>query len=89
KRSVEQLLPEGITQRPKEGFVLPVFSWIEKQLEGYCRGTLSKGRLERHGLLNAEMISDILNDYYRGNKSNAAKVWNLMMFQVWWERYFG
>jgi asparagine synthase (glutamine-hydrolysing) len=89
KMSIEHILPEGITKRPKEGFVLPIFNWIEEQLEGYCRDTLSKGRLERHGLFNWEMISGILDDYYKGNRGNAAKIWNLMMFQVWWERYFG
>jgi hypothetical protein len=31
----------------------------------------------------------ILEDYYLGNRANASRVWNLMMFQVWWEKYFG
>ncbi len=35
KRTVEPLLPEGITHRPKEGFVLPVYDWMMEKLKDY------------------------------------------------------
>lgn len=89
KKTVEPLLPEGITRRPKEGFVLPVFDWMAGQLKNYTINTLSKKNLKKHGLLNVNAVQDIMQDYYSGNNRNAGKVWNLMMFQVWWERYFG
>ena len=89
KKTVEPLLPAGIAQRPKEGFVLPVFDWMTEKLKSYSLGVLSEDRLSKHGLLNKGMVQDIVNSYYSGNKKNAGKVWNLMMFQLWWERYFG
>lgn len=89
KKSIEHLLPEGITKRPKEGFVLPIFNWMQEQLKEYCRYVLSKNRLKRHGLFNVETVGEVLRSYYSGNKSNAGRVWNLMMFQLWWEANFG
>lgn len=89
KKAVEPLLPEGITKRPKEGFVLPVFEWMETKLQEYCKVLLSEDRLKKHGLLNIDMVKHIMDSYFAGNKSNAGKVWNLMMFQAWWEAYFG
>lgn len=89
KKTVNPLLPEGITKRPKEGFVLPVFDWMVDKLKGYSQETVSFDRLKKHGLLNAEYVRNITNQYYSGNKALAGKVWNIMMFQVWWERYFG
>jgi len=88
KRSVEGLLPEGITKRPKEGFVLPIFDWMMESLQEYCRDMLSPERLKKHGLLNPSTVMELMNAYFAGNKNNAGKIWNLMMFQVWWERYF-
>ncbi len=88
KKTVEPILPEGITKRPKEGFVLPVFDWMLEKLRDYCMDMLSEERLQRHGLLNVEYVKNLLNEYHNGNRSYAGKVWNLMMFQVWWERYF-
>jgi asparagine synthase (glutamine-hydrolysing) len=89
KKSVEPLIPEGITRRPKEGFVLPVFDWMIEKLRDYSMDLLSEKRLKKHYLLSFDVAKSILDDYYSGNKSLAVKVWNLMMFQIWWERYFG
>ena len=88
KKAVGPLLPEGITTRPKEGFVLPIFDWMLEKFKDYSFDMLSENRLKKHNLLNSDIIQDILQKYHAGNRSYAAKVWNLMMFQVWWERYF-
>jgi asparagine synthase (glutamine-hydrolysing) len=89
KKTVAHLLPEGIVGRPKEGFVLPVFDWMVDKLRDYSFDVLSNKGMNSHHFLNRETVKKILKDYHAGKKSNAAKVWNLMMFQVWWERYFG
>ncbi len=89
KKAVGPLLPEGITTRPKEGFVLPVFDWMTDRLKGYCGETLAPGRIERHGFFNSEVVKNLLLRYYTGDRGLAGRVWNLMMFQLWWERYFG
>jgi asparagine synthase (glutamine-hydrolysing) len=89
KKTVEPLLPEGITKRPKEGFVLPIFDWMVERFKDYSMEILSEKRLRKHNLLNTDRVRDILQSYYSGNRNNAGKVWNLMMFQVWWDTYFG
>jgi asparagine synthase (glutamine-hydrolysing) len=89
KKTVEPLLPEGITERPKEGFVLPIFDWMVEKFKDYSMEILSEKRLRKHNLLNIDIVKDILQGFYSGNRSNAGKVWNLMMFQIWWDRYFG
>lgn len=89
KKTVESLLPEGIIKRPKEGFVLPIFNWMVEKLKDYSMDILSEERLQEHNLLNTDVVKNILQSYYSGNRNNAGKVWNLMMFQVWWDRYFG
>jgi asparagine synthase (glutamine-hydrolysing) len=89
KRTVRPLLPDGIAERPKEGFVLPIFDWMIDKLKAYSFDILSENRLKAHHFFNEDFVKNILNDYHTGNKNNAVKVWNLMMFQVWWEKYFG
>jgi asparagine synthase (glutamine-hydrolysing) len=89
KNAVKDLLPQGITERPKEGFVLPIFDWMIDRLKIYSKEVLSEKRINKHNLLDSLKVNDILQDYYAGNKANAAKAWNLMCFQLWWEKYFG
>lgn len=88
KRTVRHLLPEGIIERPKEGFVLPVFDWMMGHLKGYMSEVLSPERLNRHNFFNQETVKTLLGKYYQGDKALSAKLWNLMMFQIWWEGYF-
>jgi asparagine synthase (glutamine-hydrolysing) len=88
KRSVEHLLPEGITKRPKEGFVLPIFDWMVEKMKDFSMDVLSEKRLKKHNFFNKDVVKNTLESYYKGNRTNAGRVWNLMMFQVWWERYF-
>lgn len=89
KKTVFHLLPAGIAERPKEGFVLPIFDWMVDKLRDYSFDVLSKEKVNSHRFFNQDAVQQILKDFHAGKKSNAAKVWNLMMFQVWWERYFG
>lgn len=89
KKAVAPLLPEGITTRPKEGFVLPVFNWMLEKMRGYSMDMLSERRLKKHGLLNITEVGEIINRYNSGDRNYAGRIWNLMMFQLWWERYFG
>src|SRR3989337_4324438 len=89
KKTVEPLLPAGTNKRRKEGFVLPVYDWMAEKLRAYIMDVLSESRLNKHNLLNTAEVMDILHSYYSGNRNNAGKIWNLMMFQIWRERYFG
>lgn len=89
KKATEPLLAKEIIKRPKEGFVLPVFDWMAADLKVYSSDVLSENRLKKHNLLNSDAIKNLLHNYYSGNKKNVGKIWNLMMFQLWWEKFFG
>lgn len=88
KEAVKDLLPADLVDRPKEGFVLPVNDWIAQDLKPYAFELLSPQRLSQHGLFKADFVGKLLEDHYTGGKNFANKIWNLMMFQVWWEKYF-
>lgn len=89
KQAVSSFIPEGVVERPKEGFVLPIFDWMTMRLKDYCIHVLSEKNLKKHDLLDIGVVIDLVQSYYSGKRENAAKIWNLMMFQIWWQRYFG
>ena len=88
KKATEPLLAKEIIKRPKEGFVLPVFNWMVDDLKNYSSDVLSEGRLKKHDLLNSDAVKNLLHNYYSGSKKDVGKIWNLMMFQLWWEKFF-
>lgn len=89
KKTVDTILPEGITRRPKEGFVLPVFDWLTGPLAGYSQHVLSAKKIGKHGIFNQSEVEGLLNRFLAGDKTLVAQIWNLMMFQLWWEQYWG
>ncbi len=89
KEAMRGVIPDVILDRPKEGFVMPVNNWLLGKLRGYVEEILSKERLSIHGLLELAVVQELLEDHYTGRANNGPRIWNLVMFQKWWERYFG
>lgn len=87
KDAVADLLPEGLVDRPKEGFVMPINDWLLNVLRSFVEDCLSAPRLSSHGLLEPAAVRALLDRYYVGDKSLASRIWNLVAFQNWWEQY--
>lgn len=88
KEAVRGLIPDEIIDRPKEGFVLPVNEWLDTYLSAYVRQVLTPERLATHGLLATGAVLELLQDHYERGRPHGARIWNLLMFQLWWEQFF-
>jgi asparagine synthase (glutamine-hydrolysing) len=89
KEAVKDLLPADLLARPKEGFIMPINEWLVESLKSYVADTLAPERLARHGLFRPEAIRQILQTHYSGAANRGNQIWNLLMLQLWWERYVG
>jgi asparagine synthase (glutamine-hydrolysing) len=88
KEAVRGLIPDQILDRPKEGFVLPVNDWLLTELREWVSATLAPERLARHGLLRPEVVARVLSEHQGRRANHGSRIWNLAMFQVWWDRHF-
>ena len=89
KEAVADLLPAELLARPKEGFIMPVNEWLIGSLKDYVQATLAPERLARHGLFRPDAIRQLLESHYAGDANRGNQIWNLLMLQLWWERYVG
>lgn len=80
-------LPREILRRPKKGFAVPLAMWFRGGLRPWLKETLSPDRLRRHGLLRAEEVHDLIRQHASAQADHAKRLWNLLTFQLWWERY--
>ena len=88
KQALRGVLPDAVLDRPKEGFLMPVNHWLARFHEDWVRSVLAPGRLARHGLLRTEAVGALVDGFHRRPDSRGGdRVWNLLMFQLWWERY--
>jgi len=87
KEAVRPLLPPDLIDRPKEGFLMPINEWIISNLGTYVQSILSPARIGKHGLFRSDAIRSLIDNHYSGAINHGNRIWNLMMFQLWWEKY--
>jgi asparagine synthase (glutamine-hydrolysing) len=84
KKAFQDLLPVGVTQRRKHGFMVPLGDWFKTGLRGFVHDVLLKS--DRHGLLNLAYIEQLFYEHQRGFRDHSQKLWLLLVFRLWEER---
>lgn len=87
KQIVHKYVPKAIMERPKMGFGIPIESWLKNELKDLVKENLSEPNLARHGLFNINGVQKLLSDFYNGRTENHLKLWYLLMFQMWYNRW--
>ena len=80
-------LPREIVNRKKKGFGIPIARWLAGELKGMVLEKLNKTDLESQGLFNYPYIEKILNDHFSGRQDNRLKIYNLLVFELWREKW--
>lgn len=78
KKAVRGLIPDEITDRPKQGFGVPVHEWLCDRLGEQARRDLDRFCRETDFLDRAE----VLRLFDRGERE---KIWYLLNFALWWQ----
>ena len=87
RQIVHQYIPKEIMERPKMGFGIPIASWLMNELKPLVEAYLGDENLKKHGIFNIEAIQKIKQNFYKGRKEEHLKVWYLLMFQMWYEKW--
>jgi len=87
KQITHKYLPKTMMNRPKKGFSVPIEEWFRDELKEYFLFYLDKSRLDKEGLFNSDVIIRLRDSYLSGNKENIQKLWFLLMFEMWYEKW--
>jgi len=87
KKILYRYVPKDLIDRPKQGFSIPLHAWVKGDLKRLYMEYLNESRLEREGIFNAKAVGKILNDSVNGRGVNPNKLWTLLMFEMWKERW--
>lgn len=83
KQAVKDLVPPEILNRPKQGFGVPVQEWINKQLRGRIRDTLTSSQSRQRGYIEPSYLNTLLDEHETGRRDHSMAVWSLFMFELW------
>lgn len=87
KQAMTDLLPESILNRKKEGFSMPMKNWLRRELQPLMRELLSRDRLARRGLLDPDVVEELMNAHTAGKENHAHTLFPLMVFERWAEAH--
>jgi len=80
--ALDDLLPTEILKRKKQGFNIPVGSWLQAELRPVAEDTLSRHSVAARGLFEPEAIDAIYRDFQSGNGPYMC-VWALVVLELW------
>jgi asparagine synthase (glutamine-hydrolysing) len=78
--------PELI-ERGKMGFSLPMDSWLRDPLREWAEELLNPNRLKDDGFFDPQIIRESWKEHLSGERNLGFKLWNVLMFQAWLDRW--
>ena len=87
KEILHQYIPKEMMDRPKMGFAIPIAEWLQKDLKELVEEFIDLNKIEKQGVFRVSYVEDIKKKFYSGKKEYDVKLWYLLMFQMWYEKW--
>ena len=87
KEVVHKHVPKEIMERPKKGFGVPLASWFKGGFKDLLVTYLDPHRIKKEGVFDPIEVVRLRDSYLNGDNSSTRKLWHLLMFQMWFERW--
>lgn len=88
KKLMTGKIPKKIIFRKKKGFGMPIARWINGDMKPFVIDVLSEKSIKEIGLFDPNYVEQILDDHFRDRKDNRKQIWTLIMFTLWWKKWF-
>jgi asparagine synthase (glutamine-hydrolysing) len=83
RRTLQRYLPKELYDRPKQGFNVPIATWLAGPLRNWARDLLDGPRIRRDGILDAQRVEACWQEHLSGQCDRARELWAILMVQAW------
>jgi asparagine synthase (glutamine-hydrolysing) len=88
KEAFKDLLPSSLYHRPKAGFEVPISRWLKTDLKFLIDQYLAKEKLREQGIFDSEIVDGLIQKHLSNKTDTSWMLWNLIVFQNWYQNYF-
>jgi asparagine synthase (glutamine-hydrolysing) len=82
-------VPRELVDRPKMGFGIPIDVWLRGPLRDWAEALLDERRLREEGMFDSTVVRQTWCAHLAGRQNQQARLWTVLMFQAWRERWVG
>lgn len=87
KEAARPWLPQGLVDRPKKGFGIPVALWLQGPLRAWMEDLLLGPR--RSSRFDDAVVRRFVDEHQRGVVDHRKRLWPLLMWSLWERSAFG
>ena len=69
------------------GFAVPLALWLRKRLKNWMFEILSEDKLKRQKIFHFEFVKKLMDEHISQKKNNQYGLWNILMFQIWYDKW--
>ena len=83
KHAMKTILPGPTLKKPKQGFSIPIKTWLKRELRPLLLDTLSERRVRRRGFFNRHYVNALIREHLSGRQNHSHQLWALLFFELW------
>ncbi len=87
KDVAEEYLPHEVVHRKKAGFHVPIPRWLRDDLRPLVERQLGHEIVARQGIFDPDAVGELVSAHMSGRVNASRRIWGLLMFGVWHERW--
>jgi asparagine synthase (glutamine-hydrolysing) len=87
RKTFASLLPDPLSQRPKQGFSVPIASWLRHDLADCLRDTLTSQATVDRGFYDSANLERTIEEHQNGARDHSLILWRLLMLESWFAAY--
>ena len=84
RRAVAPWLPPGILNRPKQGFQMPLASWLRGGFGDVAREAWNDSGADQSGYLDPAAVEQLFSEHRRGEADHGRMIYAITVFSLWW-----
>lgn len=88
KESVEEILPDNIINRKKQGFAAPVDTWFSSSWHTYAKNEIMNGYFVKNGFIDKDYLNSLFLRAKNPNLKLGSSIYALLNLTLWHKRFF-
>ncbi len=89
KTLLAKYVPSELFNRPKQGFGMPIDQWFRGELREALLHYTHPKRIRQRGLFNPDELTWRVKAHLEGRRNFARKLYSIVAFEVWADKFFG